>query len=230
MSHAAPSPRTRMRRGAQRADYSPDTVRGILAEASLCHVAFSDGEQAHVIPTAYGLLGDELCIHGSTANRVLRALAQGAEACLEVTLVDGLVLARSAFHHSMNYRSVILYGRARVVDEPAEKLDAMRALIEHLIPGRWDEVRAPSPEEFARTLVLALPIDEASAKLRTGPPAEEEDDYAIPCWAGVLPLGTVAGAPVDDGRLVAGVEVPGYVSGLAPSPSLSRGKRDGEGA
>ncbi|MBW2280752.1 MAG: pyridoxamine 5'-phosphate oxidase family protein [Deltaproteobacteria bacterium] len=201
-----------MRRGAQRADYAPETVRGILAEGSICHVAFSDGGQAHVIPTAYGLLGDEICIHGSTANRVLRGLAKGADACLEVTLVDGLVLARSAFHHSMNYRSAILYGRARVVDDPAEKLDAMRALIDHLIPGRWDDVRAPNPEEFARTLVLALPVDEASAKVRTGPPVEEEEDYATPCWAGVLPLETVAGAPVADDRLVHGVELPGYVS------------------
>ena len=223
MSQQAPSPRTRMRRGAARADYAPETVRGILAEGSLCHVAFSDGEQAHVIPTAYGLLGDELCIHGSTANRVLRALASGAEACVEVTLVDGLVLARSAFHHSMNYRSAILYGRARVVDEPAEKLAAMRALIEHVMPGRWADVRAPNPEEFARTLVLAIPIDEASAKVRAGPPVEEEEDYAIPCWAGVLPLGPAAGEPIDDGRLVPGVELPGYVRGLAQRGRERRG-------
>ncbi len=214
-----------MRRGAQRADYAPETVRDILAEGSLCHVAFSDGEQAHVIPTAYGLLGDELCIHGSTANRVLRALAKGAEACVAVTLVDGLVLARSAFHTSMNYRAVILYGHARVVDEPGEKLAAMRALIDHVMPGRWADVRAPNADEFARTLVLAIPIDEASAKVRTGPPAEEEEDYAIPCWAGVLPLGLAAGEPIDDGRLVPGVKLPGYVRGLA-----QRGREGGGNA
>ena len=211
MSLAAPSERTRLRRGKDRGDYSPDTVRGILAEGRLCHLAFADAGQPHVIPTFYTVVGDELFVHGSTANRVLRALADGGDACVEVTLVDGLVLARSAFHHSMNYRSVVIYGRARAVASADEKLAVMRALIEKMLPGRWDDVRPPNREEFARTLVLGIPIDESSAKIRRGPPVDDEEDYALGCWAGVIPVHPALGVPAADPRLESDVEVPGYL-------------------
>ncbi len=207
----APSERTRLRRGAARGDYSRETVLGILGEGSLCHLAFAQDGQPHIIPTFYGVMGDEIVVHGSTANRALRALANGGEACIVVSLIDGLVLARSAFHHSMNYRSVAIYGRARAVDDPAEKLEAMRTMIEKLLPGRWDDVRAPNREEFARTLVLAVPLDEASAKIRRGPPVDDEDDYALPCWAGVLPVRMQVDRPVDDPKLRGGIAVPDYV-------------------
>jgi nitroimidazol reductase NimA-like FMN-containing flavoprotein (pyridoxamine 5'-phosphate oxidase superfamily) len=207
----APSPRTRLRRGAARGDYSPETVRGILAEGSLCHLAFAQQGQPHIIPTFYGVLGDEIVVHGSTANRALRSLAKGGEACIVVSLIDGLVLARSAFHHSMNYRSVVIYGRARALEDPDEKLAALRVMIEKLMPGRWADVRGPNPEEFARTLVLALPLDEASAKIRRGPPVDDEEDYQLGCWAGVLPVRLEVDKPVDDPKLGPGIAVPGYV-------------------
>jgi nitroimidazol reductase NimA-like FMN-containing flavoprotein (pyridoxamine 5'-phosphate oxidase superfamily) len=196
----APSKRTELKRGAIRADYEKETVREILEAGMLCHLGVSLGTHPAVIPTVYGLMGDQLYLHGSTANRIYRALADGAEACLCVTLVDGLVLSRSAFHHSMNYRSVVLYGHARRVDDIPEKLAAFEAIIEHMMPGRYSETRAPNREEILRTLVLALPLAEASAKLRTGPPVEEEEDYALSHWGGEIPLSIVAEAPVADSR------------------------------
>jgi nitroimidazol reductase NimA-like FMN-containing flavoprotein (pyridoxamine 5'-phosphate oxidase superfamily) len=191
-------------------------VRGILAEGRICHLAFADAGQPHVIPTFYAVVGNELFVHGSTANRVLRALADGGEACVEVTLVDGLVLARSAFHHSMNYRSVIIYGRARAVDDADEKLVVMRELIEKMVPGRWEDVRAPNREEFARTLVLGIPIDEASAKIRRGPPVDDDEDYAMDCWAGVIPLAPALGAPAADPKLAKEIALPAYVREYTP--------------
>ncbi len=146
------------------------------------------------------MVGDQLYVHGSTANRVYRAMRDGAECCVSVTLLDGLVLARSAFHHSVNYRSVVLYGHAREVDDEAEKRAAFAALIEHVMPGRYEAVRPPNRAEFQRTLVLAIPITEASAKVRSGPPVEEEQDYALDVWAGELPLRVVASAPVADAQ------------------------------
>jgi nitroimidazol reductase NimA-like FMN-containing flavoprotein (pyridoxamine 5'-phosphate oxidase superfamily) len=194
------SPRTTLKRGPTRANYDPETVRGILAEGLYCNVAIClDGHPA-TIPTAYAVHGDQLYLHGSTANRIFRALKGGAEACLSVTLLDGLVLARSAFHHSMNYRSVVIYGVAREVTDREEKLRAFDALIDHAVPGRSREVRAANREEFLRTLVVALPIDEASAKIRRGPPLDGEEDYALDVWAGELPLRTRASEPVTDER------------------------------
>jgi nitroimidazol reductase NimA-like FMN-containing flavoprotein (pyridoxamine 5'-phosphate oxidase superfamily) len=195
-----PSRRTELKRGAIRADYEAETVRAILEDGMLCHLGVSLGEHPAVIPTVYGLIGDQLYLHGSTANRIYRALVAGAEACLCVTLVDGLVLSRSAFHHSMNYRSVVLYGRVRQVDDEAEKLAAFESIIEHMVPGRYAATRTPNREEILRTLVLALPLAEASAKVRTGPPAEEEDDYALSYWGGEIPLRVVADAPLADAR------------------------------
>jgi nitroimidazol reductase NimA-like FMN-containing flavoprotein (pyridoxamine 5'-phosphate oxidase superfamily) len=209
-SHGPPSARTKLRRGAQRADYAPDTVAAILDEALMCHVGVSLDDHPAVIPTAFAVVDDQLYVHGSTANRMFRAMRDGAEACVVFTLLDGLVLARSAFHHSVNYRSVILYGRAREVTDLAEKRRAFDALIDHVVPGRSTEVRPANGAELARTLVLALPLDEASAKIRTGPPVDEEDDYALEIWAGVVPLRTHASPPESDPRTAlpvpAGVE------------------------
>lgn len=194
----APSKRTEMKRGAIRAHYETETVREILKAGMLCHLSVSLGEHAAVIPTVYGLIDDQLYLHGSTANRIYRALADGAEACLCVTLVDGLVLSRSAFHHSMNYRAVVIYGRARKVEETEEKMAAFEAIIEQMMPGRYAETRPPNREEILRTLVLALPISEASAKIRSGPPIEEEADYGLSHWGGEVPLRVVADAPIPD--------------------------------
>jgi len=187
-----PSARTKLRRGANRAAYAPETVRGILDEALVCHVGVSLGEHPAVIPTAFAVIDDQLYVHGSTANRIFRAMRDGAEACVVFTLLDGLVLARSAFHHSVNYRSVVLYGQAREVSDPDEKGRAFDALLDHVVPGRSADARPANDEEFARPLLLALPIDEASAKVRTGPPVDDEEDYALDVWAGVIPLRTVA--------------------------------------
>jgi nitroimidazol reductase NimA-like FMN-containing flavoprotein (pyridoxamine 5'-phosphate oxidase superfamily) len=163
-----------------------------------------------VIPTGYARAGDRLFIHGSQASRMLRTLGQGIDVCLTVTLIDGLVLARSAFNHSMNYRSVVVLGRAVLVDEREEKLTALRALSDHMIPGRWDDVREPSERELQLTTVLSLPLDEASAKVRTGPPLDDEEDYELPVWAGVIPLRMVANAPHPDPRLPVEIDPPPY--------------------
>ncbi|WP_317133845.1 pyridoxamine 5'-phosphate oxidase family protein, partial [Leptolyngbya sp. PCC 6406] len=194
----------------QRANYEPQQVYDILDEGLVCHLGFVVEGQPFVIPTAYGRLEDKLYIHGSPASRMLRTLDQGVEVCLTVTLLDGLVLARSAFHHSMNYRSVVLFGTATRVDDPTEKLAALKAFTDHVVPGRWAEVRPPNPQELTGTLVLALPIAEASAKVRTGPPIDAPEDYALPVWAGEIPLRLTAAAPVADDRCMTHLEVPRY--------------------
>ncbi|HUE38172.1 MAG TPA: pyridoxamine 5'-phosphate oxidase family protein, partial [Candidatus Binatia bacterium] len=173
-----------------------------------CHVGFVSEGQPYVLPTIYARVGDHLYVHGSAASRMLRGLAGGIDTCVTVTLIDGLVLARSAFHHSMNYRSVVVLGTARAVLDPALKRAALRALVEHVVPERWDAVRAPSDQEMKATTVLELPLAEASAKVRSGGPIEDEDDYALPVWAGQLPLELIASAPVPDERLLEGVPIP----------------------
>jgi nitroimidazol reductase NimA-like FMN-containing flavoprotein (pyridoxamine 5'-phosphate oxidase superfamily) len=200
MSESAPSPRSKVRRLPERASYDREVVNEILDEGLVCHVGFQIEGQPFVIPTVYARDGDALLIHGSAASRMLRRLREGPDACATVTLVDGLVLARSAFHHSMNYRSVVVFGRARVL-EGSEKLEALRAIVEHAFPGRYEEVRGPKRSELRQTLVLHLPIEEASAKVRSGPPVDDEADYALDVWAGVLPLATTPGTPVPDPRL-----------------------------
>ena len=202
--------RTTLKRLPQRGAFDRESINQILDEGFICHVGFAVDGQPFVIPTGYARAGDRLFIHGSQASRMLRTLGQGIEVCLTVTLIDGLVLARSAFHHSMNYRSVVVFGRATVVDEREEKLAALRALSEHMIPGRWDDVREPSERELQLTTVLSLPLAEASAKVRTGPPLDDEEDYELPVWAGVIPLRLVANAPVPDPRLPAEIEPPPY--------------------
>jgi len=197
-----PTPRTRVVREPQRAVYDCATVHQILDEGFLCHVGFvaSSDAQPYVIPTSYGRAGDVLYIHGSAASRMLRNLDQGVPVCLTVTLLDGLVLARSIFNHSMNYRSVVILGTAMLVSDPGEKLAALRSLSEHILPHRWDDVRPPNEKELKATSVLKLPIDEFSAKVRVGPPIDDEDDYSFPTWAGVIPLETAVGKPVRDDR------------------------------
>jgi len=202
--------RTKLKRLPARGHFDRETVYGILDEGFICHVGFAPQGQAIVIPTGYARVDDKLYIHGSQASRMLRTLAGGVDACVTVTIIDGLVLARSAFHHSMNYRSVVIFGRATIVDEREEKIAALLALSEHIIRGRWNEVRGPNEEELVLTTVLSLPLLEASAKIRTGPPLDDEEDYALPVWAGVIPLKLEAGEPIKDPRLPEGIEVPDY--------------------
>jgi uncharacterized protein len=210
MEELTKTARTTLKRLPQRGAFDRESINQILDEGFICHVGFAVDGQQFVIPTGYARAGDRLFIHGSQASRMLRTLGQGIEVCLTVTLIDGLVLARSAFHHSMNYRSVVVFGRAVVVDEREEKLAALLALSEHMIPGRWDDVREPSERELELTTVLSLPLDEASAKVRTGPPLDDEEDYELPVWAGVIPLRLVADGPVPDPRLPAKIEPPPY--------------------
>ncbi|HLB89017.1 MAG TPA: pyridoxamine 5'-phosphate oxidase family protein [Terriglobales bacterium] len=205
-----PTARTRVVREADRAVYDRAAAYQILDEGFICHVGFAVDNQPFVIPTSYGRTGDNLYIHGSAASRMLRRIDEGVPVCVTVTLLDGLVLARSIFNHSMNYRSVVVLGAAVAVEDPAEKLAALRALSEHILPGRWDEARQPNERELKATLVMRLPITEFSAKVRQGPPVDDEEDYAFPTWAGVVPLKMVAGAPVNDPRLDPGREVSAY--------------------
>ena len=196
METFTPTPRTQVKRLPKRAVYSQDEIFAILDEGFLCHVGFAVEGQPFVIPTGYARLGNELFFHGSPASRMLRTLADGLDVCITVTLLDGFVLARSAFHHSMNYRSVVVLGKARLVTDPAEKMRALHAFTNHVVPGRWEEVRQPSEQELKQTQVLALSLTEASAKVRTGPPIDDEEDLALPVWAGVVPLRAVPGTPI----------------------------------
>ena len=203
--------RTEHRRLPSRGSHATATIYEILDAAFVAHVGFCVDGQPFVIPTLYGRHREKLCLHGSAASRMLRKLDSGLPACVTVTLVDGLVLARSAFHHSMNYRSVVAFGTARKIDDPAQKTEALRIISEHLIAGRWSDVRSPSEKELATTAVLEFSIEEASAKTRTGGPIDDESDYELPVWAGVLPMELAPGAPAPDERLAPGVEAPAYV-------------------
>ncbi len=208
------SDRVRLRRKRERGSYDRGAIDAILDEGLIAHLGIVDEHgQPFVIPTLHARSGDLVYCHGSSASRTLRALAAGAPACLTVSLIDGLVLARSAMHHSANYRSAMLIGRARIVADPEEKRAALRAVVEHIVPGRWDDVRPPSENELKATSVLALPIDEASAKLRSGGPVDDDEDYALSAWAGVIPLAASAGSPVPDVRLRADIAPPPYVTG-----------------
>lgn len=211
MDNFQPTTNTTLKRLPQRGVFDRATVYSILDEAFICHVGFVVDGQPFVIPTSYGRIGDQLFIHGSAASRMQRNLAQGIPVCVTVTLTDGLVLARSAFHHSINYRSVVIFGTAQLVADAAEKMAALKAFTEHVMPSRWAEVREPNEQELKGTTVLALPLTEASAKIRTGPPKDDDEDMAIPVWAGELPLQTVTGAPVADEFTPATQPVPEYV-------------------
>ena len=212
MEPLTPTERTALRRLPERGSFERDRLEEILDEALVCHVGFAGEHGPVVIPMSYARAGDRLYLHGSSASRLLRSLRDGVEACVTVTLLDGLVLARSAFHHSVNYRSAVVFGTARELTDAAEKLAALRAIVEHVVPGRWGDTRGPSAKELARTLVLALPLDEASVKLRTGPPADDDEDRELNHWAGVIPLRLEAAAPVRDPELRDGIPCPAYAT------------------
>lgn len=213
MSTIAPTPRTTLIRRPDRGTYDRAIVNAILDEALICHVGFAVEGQPFVLPTTHARVDNRLYIHGSVGGRMLRTLRQGAPICVTITLIDGLVLARSAFHHSMNYRSVVIVGGAREVGDEAEKRLAFSALVEHVLAGRSGQTREASARELKATSVLCVPIEEASAKVRTGPPIDDEDDYALPYWAGVLPLQLEAKSPVADPRLQQGIPTPASLVG-----------------
>jgi hypothetical protein len=211
MSEFTPTERTQVKRLPKRGKYDEETVFQILDAGFVCHAGFSVDGQPYVIPTNYGRSDKTLYLHGSAASRMLRTLSDGVPVCVTVTHVDGLVLARSAFHHSVNYRSVVILGTARLVTDPAEKVEALRIFTDHVMKGRWNDVRQPTEQELKATTVLALPLEEVSAKVRTGGPVDDEDDYNLPTWAGVLPLETSVKSPVPDARLPKNVPVPAYL-------------------
>ncbi|HEV2271747.1 MAG TPA: pyridoxamine 5'-phosphate oxidase family protein [Steroidobacteraceae bacterium] len=208
MNTIAPTQRTTLIRRPERGAYDRSIVNAILDEALICHVGFAIDGQPFVLPTTHARVDDQLYIHGSVGGRMLKTLRRGAPVCVTVTLIDGLVLARSAFHHSMNYRSVVILGGAREVADEAEKRRAFSALVDHVLAGRSTQTREASPQELKATSVLCVPIEEASAKVRTGPPIDDEADYALPYWAGVLPVRLQAQPPVADPRLPAGIPLP----------------------
>jgi nitroimidazol reductase NimA-like FMN-containing flavoprotein (pyridoxamine 5'-phosphate oxidase superfamily) len=201
-----PTGRTKIGRLPKRAAYDKAQVHAILDEGFLCHVGFVADGQPYVIPTGYVRAGERIYLHGSAASRMLRTLDQGVEVCVTVTLVDGFVLARSVFHHSMNYRSVVMLGTARLVMDRGEKLEALRSFTNHIVPGRWEEARQPSEQELKSTSVLVLPLEEVSAKIRNGPPVDDEEDYGLPVWAGVVPIRLQVEGSVPDSRLLPEIE------------------------
>ncbi|MFN8473303.1 MAG: pyridoxamine 5'-phosphate oxidase family protein [Anaerolineae bacterium] len=205
------TPRNRVRRLPERADYDRDTIYSIVDEALICHVGFAQDGQPFVIPTIHARMGDTLILHGAKASRMLKHIQAGAEICVAITLLDGLVVARSVFHNSMNFRSVVLFGKGHVIEGKEERLAALEALTNHVVPGRWDDSRLPNRKELNATTVIALPIDSATAKVRVGPPGDDEEDYALSIWAGVIPIQQVFGAPQDDPRLTDGIPAPDYV-------------------
>jgi len=217
----APTERTQVERLPERGHYDRETIYAILDQSFLCHVGFVVDGQPYVIPTGYGRSGDVLYVHGSAASRMLRNLAGGIPVCVTVTLLDGLVVARSLFHSSMNYRSVVILGRARLVMDAEEKMCALRAVSEQIFPGRWEDARQPNEQELKATNVLAISLEEASAKVRTGPPKDEEEDYALPIWAGLVPLRIAASAPEADPALPAALagRVPEYLRAYRPPGS-----------
>ena len=211
---AAPSARTRVRRMPTRGHYDRETVHAILDAGLICHVGYVINGQPYVTPTGYWREGDRAYWHGSSASRMLRQQKQGIRVCFTVTLLDGIVFARSGFHHSMNYRSVMALGHAALVEGDDAKLAALEAFSERLAPGRWREIRPPNKQELKATTVLHMDLDEASAKIRIGGPVDDEPDYALPCWAGVLPLAVATGTPQPDSRLAAGIAAPSYLRHL----------------
>ncbi|SRR5271166_261307 len=208
----APTARTRVKRIPKRAAYDRDAIYSVLDTALVCHVGFAIDGQPYVIPTLHVRIADRLYIHGSAASRMLGAAAEGTPLAVTVTHIDGLVLARSAFHHSVNYRSAVILGAAHLVADPAEKFAVMKGLIDHVAPGRWDHIRQPNDKELAATSVLSIPIVEASAKLRSGDPLDDEADYALRIWAGQIPFSTRTLTPVADARVDASIPVPAHVT------------------
>ncbi len=211
MSEFTPTERTQVKRLPKRGNYDRDVVYKILDSGIVCHIGFSVDGQPYVIPTNYGRSGDTLYIHGSAASRMLRTLAGGIPMCVTVTHLDGLVLARSAFHHSVNYRSVVILGTARLVEEQAEKMEALHIFTEQVMKGRWNDIRQPNEQELKGTTVLSVSLEEVSAKIRTGGPVDDEEDYARQTWAGVLPLETIAKPPIPDENRKSDPPMPEYL-------------------
>ena len=207
-----PTERTRAVREPQRGVYDRESINKILDEAFVCHVGFSIEAQPYVIPTMFARVGDDIYFHGSAASRMLRNLSSGLSVCITVTLADGLVLARSVFNHSMNYRSVVALGKATLVDSPEEKRQALRAFTEKILPGRWEDARQPDEKELKATSILRLPLTEVSAKVRSGPVEDDAPDYSLPVWAGIVPLRLTPGAPVRDERCEAAIPLPDYLA------------------
>ncbi|HEX2990056.1 MAG TPA: pyridoxamine 5'-phosphate oxidase family protein [Anaerolineales bacterium] len=207
--------RSRIKRLPKRGHYDRETIYRILDEALICHVGIVEHGQPFVIPINFARTGDSIVLHGAKASRLLKYIEAGNPVCLEATIVDGLVLARSVFHHSMNYRSVVLFGTGRIIEDDREKMAALEAITEHLIPGRWKEARLPNRKEMNATLVVSIKIDEASAKLRTGAPADDAEDYDLPVWAGVLPLREVTLSPIRDEVQSKEVTLPPYIAGYS---------------
>lgn len=208
----APTERTRVVREPQRGIYDREMINAILDEGLVCHVGFSVDRQPFVIPTLYARVGDSIYFHGSAASRMLRGASEGANLCVTVTLTDGIVLARSVFNHSMNYRSVVALGKAMLVDAPQEKLEALRAFTEKLLPGRWNDARQPNEKELKATSILRMPLTEVSAKVRTGPPEDDAPDCALPVWAGVIPLRMAVDAPIRDEKCAPEIPLPAYLA------------------
>ena len=227
MEEIKPTPRTTVNRMRKRGSYDREIVNAILDRSLVCHVGVVIDGAPRVLPTLHARIEDRVYIHGAASNRMLRTAAEGVEVCLTATLIDGLVMARSAFHHSVNYRSVVIFGNASEVTDPERKLAAMRALVEHIGPGRWEGSRQPYPKEIAATAILELPITEASAKVRTDGVVDDEEDYALPHWAGVIPLRTEALIPSADSRLTPGIAMPRNISEYVPPDSRVSSAHDG---
>jgi uncharacterized protein len=212
MNNFIPTEKTKVNRLPKRGYYDMETIYSILDEGIICHVGFLINNKPFVIPTAYVRVDDHIYIHGAKSNQMINAINEGSEACITVTLLDGYVLARSAFHHSMNYRSVVMFGKGKIIEDDEEKMSALKAFTERVVKGRWDDVRKPSEKEMNTTSVLKFPIEEASAKVRTGPPVDDKDDYDMNVWAGVLTVKTMFGELIRDERLKENVSVPGYLT------------------
>jgi uncharacterized protein len=210
-----PTQKTRVKRLHERGHYDRETVYRILDAGFICHVGYVIDDQPYVTPTSYWRAGDRVYWHGSSASRMLRTVAKGIKACLTVTHVDGLVIARSGFHHSINYRAVMAFGTAEVVSDAAHKLEAVKDFVERLFPGRWDTLRPVTPQELKATTVLSMRLEEVSAKVRVGPPKDDDEDYALPIWAGVVPLTTTPGMAEPDPKLMAGVALPEHIRRFA---------------
>lgn len=211
MTELQQTSKTKIKRLPIRGNYDQETIYQIIDEALICHVGIVQDGEPFVIPTIHARMGNELILHGAPASRLLKNSGEGHSVCITITHVDGLVLARSAFHHSMNYRSVVIFGKGRVIDDPEEKEKAFNTLVEHIVPGRTKDARKPNEKEIKGTTVVAVPINEASAKIRTGPPVDDEEDLLLPIWAGVLPLTLTPQQPIADKYVLEGVELPNYV-------------------
>jgi len=206
------TPRSRLKRMPERGHYDEETLFSVLDAGLICHVGIAPEGQPVVIPTLYGRMGDEIILHGAKASRLLKYVRDGGTVCITVTEVNAMVLARSVFHHSMNYRSAVVFGHGRIVDDPEEKVRALAAVSEQLLPGRWEDARGPNKKELKATTVVAVKIEEASVKIRTGPPGDDDEDYDLDVWAGLLPLKQVRGQPEPDPLLKAGVPLPDYLA------------------